>query len=138
MRHRASHSVAAGVPSPSFGEIIGRLGVQLRHLFEQKVALARTEVRSGLRGIARDTVLIAVGALLALLGVIHLFVALSLWIGDLLGSPPAGFALVGAVVVAIGAGAAFMGLRGLQTHSLVPAQTVTELRRDVTWIRNEL
>jgi hypothetical protein len=138
MRSRAAHSTTAGVPPPSFGELLGRLGLQARHLFEQKVALARAELGSGLRGLARDTVLIAVGALVALLGVVHLFFALALWIGDLLGSLPGGFAVVGAVIVALGAIAAFLGLRGLQTHSLVPEQTVTELRRDVAWIKNEL
>jgi hypothetical protein len=137
MRSRTAHS-SAGVPPPGFGQLLGRLGAQARHLLEQKVALARTELRTGLRGIARDTVLIAAGALVAVLGVVHLFVALSLWIGELLGSPPAGFAIVGAVVVALGAVAALMGVRGLQTHSLVPEQTVTELRRDVAWIKSEL
>jgi hypothetical protein len=135
---RAGRAPATEVSSPSVGELLGRLSLQLRRFLEQKLALARVEVKTGLRDIVRDAVLIATGAVLAVLGIIHLVIALSLWVGDLLGSRPAGFALVGGLVAIGGAVAAMLGLRGLQAHSVVPRQTVTELRRDVAWIKNEL
>jgi Putative Actinobacterial Holin-X, holin superfamily III len=120
------------------GDLVERLVSQLGRFLEQRLALARSEVTRGLRALTRDAVLLVAGAVLALLGALYLVTALALWVSDLVDSPAGGFALVGAVVILAGAVAAVLGLRGFRRHSVVPTQTVTELRRDVAWIRNEL
>ncbi|HZS34745.1 MAG TPA: phage holin family protein [Methylomirabilota bacterium] len=135
---RAEDPVYAPPHGPTFGELVARLRRQVQHLLEQKLELARTELRSALREVLRDAVLISAGAVLALVGVLHLVIALALWIGDAVGSRPGGFAILGGVVALAGGMAVAIGIRGLRSGRVLPAQTVTELRRDVAWIKNEL
>ncbi len=135
---RAEEPVHAPPQGPTFGELVARLRRQVQHLLEQKLELARAELRGAVREVVRDAVLIAGGAALALVGALHLVIALALWIGDLVGSRPGGFAVLGGAVALGGGAAVVIGLRGLRSGRVLPAQTVTELRRDVAWIKNEL
>src|SRR5215831_14899087 len=100
-----------------FGLIEELLGKTTR-LLDQKLTLLRLEVEE------------SVGTLLR-----HL----ALWIGDLLGSAPAGFAIVGGALLLVGVVVIAVRLkRGVGPRRLVPERTVKELEKDTRWIKSAL
>jgi hypothetical protein len=121
-----------------FASLINRLLSETFRLLDQKFALLKLELNEELAAIARRTALLAVGGVVAVLGSVLLILALAFWIGELVGSLPGGFAIVGGSLV-VGGGILLAVMRDrLSRQRLVPEATVEELRRDVRWIKHEL
>ena len=129
------------VPSPAgaeppLGELVRTLSRDAARLVRQEIALARAEVRQNVRAAARDTVLIVMGGTIAALGGLVLLAALVVAAGDLLGGRYAlGALLVGLVLLAIGAGVAFTGVRKARAARLAPEATLASLRETGAWAR---
>jgi hypothetical protein len=62
----------------------------------------------------------------------------TLWVGELVGSTPGGFAIVGGALVLGGLIVLASMKARLRRQRLLPELTVRELRRDVQWIKHEL
>lgn len=121
-----------------FGLIEELLGKTTR-LLDQKLTLLRLEVEEGVATLLRHLAVLVAGAVLAGLGLVLASFALALWIGSLLGSAPAGFAMVGGALLLIGV--AVIGVRfkrGVGPRRLVPERTAKELEKDTRWIKNAL
>jgi uncharacterized membrane protein YqjE len=106
-------------------------------LIDQKLTLLRLEVEEGLGVLLRHLAVVVIGGVVAGLGLVLTSIALSLWIGALLGSAVAGFGLTGMALLVIGVAVAVVRLRrGVGPRRLVPERSVRELEKDVRWIRN--
>jgi uncharacterized membrane protein YqjE len=137
-QRRFGHEGAAGDGNGSVGSLVNRLLNEILRLLDHKFTLLKLELREELGAAVRRSALMAVGGVVAALGSILLIVALAVWVGELVGSIPGGFAIVGGVFV-LGGVILFLSMRRqLAEQHVVPRQTVQELRRDVEWIKHEV
>jgi len=121
-----------------FGLIEELLGKTTR-LLDQRLALLRLEVEESVGTLLRHLAVLIAGGVVAGLGLVLASFALALWIGDLLGSSPAGFASVGGAFLLIGVVVIAVRLkRGVGPRRLVPERTVKELEKDTRWIKSAL
>jgi Putative Actinobacterial Holin-X, holin superfamily III len=124
--------------SASFGSLISRLLNEIVRLLDLKLDLLKAELKEELGAAARRIALLAVGGVIGALGGFFLIVALAVWVGELVGNMPGGFAIIGGVLaIAGGLLLATMAAR-LGEQRFVPRQTAQEIRRDVEWIKHEL
>ena len=128
-RLEASHA-------PSLGELLERLAGELRQLLDQTLALMGLELKEQLADLLRRTTLLAVGVLVAAIGVVFLIAALAIWLGARLDSVPGGFAVVGGAVTLVGALLLAAVARRLRHQRLGLPATANEIRRNVAWMKN--
>lgn len=122
--------------APSLGELLERLAGELRQLLDQTLALMGLELKEQLADLLRRTTLLAVGVLVAAIGVVFLIAALAIWLGARLDSVPGGFAVVGGAVTLVGALLLAAVARRLRHQRLGLPATANEIRRNVTWMKN--
>jgi membrane protein len=135
----------ADVPSPTpsegerpLGELLRSLSRDAALLVRQEIALARAEVARSVSAAVRGSVLAIVGAVVAAPGALVLLAAVVIGAGELLGDRYAlGALLVGLVLLAIGGGLAFIGVRKARSVSLAPEETLATLRETGAWARTE-
>jgi putative superfamily III holin-X len=96
------------------------------------------EVRTTAGLVGRRALLLIPTAALAVSGIAMLVVAASLYVGDLLGAPWMGFALVGGAAVVTGAAAAVLLARSIASMDLGLPVARAEIRKDVEWLKNRL
>jgi uncharacterized membrane protein YqjE len=138
-QRRFGHEGAVGDGNgASLGSLVNRLLNEILRLLDQKFTLLKVELREELGEAVRRSALMAAGGVVAALGSVLLIVALSVWIGELVGSIPGGFAIVGGVFVLGGVILLLSMRRQLAEQDFVPRKTVQELRRDAEWIKHEL
>ena len=121
-----------------FFDLVERLIAEVGTLLDQKLALLTLELKSQGAAVMRGLTALLVGVALALLGLLVLALAAALWLGAAIKSMPAGFGIVGGVLLLIGGGVA-VAVRGrLSAKHLGPTESVRELRKDAKWITDEL
>ena len=122
----------------SIGALLRDLAEGSATLVRGEVRLAKIEVSAAVSGIGKGTVLVATGAVLALLGGLSLLAGVVLLIGDQW--LPADLYWVAALIVLVIAGAvaaafAKRGMAHLSPRQLVPDETATTLKEDVDWLK---
>jgi hypothetical protein len=122
---------------PSIKDLVSHLVADLGRLLDAKVTLLKLELRSELSSAARGAGLLGTAAVTGILAITLLMIALAVWIGELVGSIPGGFAILGGVLGLVAGVLAAVGLRTLRRQKLVPEETIQELRRDVEWVKRE-
>ncbi len=138
-QRRFGHEGAAGDGNTaSLGSLVNRLLDEILRLLDQKLTLLKLELREELGAAVRRGALMAAGGGVAALGSVLLIVALAVWVGELVGSIPGGFAIVGGVFALGGVILLLSMRRQLAEQHFVPRQTVQELRRDAEWIKHDL
>jgi uncharacterized membrane protein YqjE len=123
-----------------------RLGDDVMQLFDAKMSLLKVEVGEEVSAFLRGGVVIAIAALVALIGLALASVAASLGLSTLWAnanlSPAAkyglGFVIVGLLYITVGTTVAVIMKGRLEKHSLVPDRTVDEFRKDKEWLKKEL
>jgi len=110
-------------------------------LIRDEFKLAKTEIGEMARAIGTGTAFVALGASLALLGTLALFTGIVLLVGDQW--LPADLYWVAALLVLVITGglAAWLAKRGvslLSPSGLAPNETVTTLREDKEWLKQQL
>jgi uncharacterized membrane protein YqjE len=126
--------------------LFSRLGDDVMQLFNSQLALFKVEIREEASAYARGITMIAVGAVIAVIGFALLNVAIAFAVSTLFAkanfSQPAsyalGFVVTGAFYVLVGAIVAMLMKNRLAKQQLVPQRTVDELRKDKQWLKNEL
>ncbi len=125
-------------PERPLGDLFRALSRDASALLRQEFALAKAEIRQNVRAIARDGVLVVLGAVAALLGLLVLLAALVIGVGDLMGDHYAlGALAVGVVLLAVGGGLALAGVKKAKATSLAPEETLATLRDTGEWARAE-
>jgi len=122
----------------SIGELLGDLMQQTGTLVRQEVNLATTELSDKASRVGKDIGALAVGGAVAYAGFLALLAAIIIGLGQL-GLPWWIAALiVGVVVVAIGGLMVQKGLAALKHQDMTPQQTITSLKEDQTWAKEQL
>ena len=133
-------------PDENLPTLFGRLGDDVMELFNSQLALFKVEIKEEANAYARGVSMIAVGAVIAVIGFALLNVAIAFAVSTLFAqanfSQPAsyalGFVVTGAFYVLVGGILALAMKSRLAKQTLVPERTVEELRKDKQWLKNEL
>jgi uncharacterized membrane protein YqjE len=130
----------------SLPTLFSRLGDDVMELFNSQLALFKVEIKEEANAYARGVSMIAVGAVIAVIGFALLNVAIAFAVSTLFAqanfSQPAsyalGFVVTGAFYLLVGAIVVMLMKSRLAKQELVPQRTVQELRKDKQWLKNEL
>jgi uncharacterized membrane protein YqjE len=122
----------------SIGALLRDLAEGSATLVRGEVRLAKIEVSAAVSGIGKGTVLVATGAVLALLGGLSLLAGIVLLIGDQW--LPADLYWVAALIVlviagGIAAGFARRGMAHLSPRQIAPDETAMTLKEDMEWLK---
>ena len=126
--------------------LVGRLGDDVMQLFDTKISLLKVEIQEEASQFARNGALVAVGGVIAAIGLALVNVAIAFGISTLFAgtnlSQPAqyaiGFLATGLLYVVVGAIIVTAMKNRLAKQHLVPDRTVAELRKDKQWLKNEI
>ena len=126
------------VQERSIGELLGQLSQDMSLLVRQEAQLAKVEIEEKLSRVARDTVALAAGGMVAYLGALALVAALILVLAQLVGIRAwlAAF-LVGAVLAIAGFVMLRRGLTDLKRVDPTPRRTVQNIKEDIALVREE-
>ena len=124
----------------SMGSLLRDLAEGSATLVKNEVRLARLEVSTMLRAVGVGTAEIAVGGVLALLGVLAFFTGLVLLPGDQWLRDQYWLAALIVTLVAGGVAAFFakQGLALLSPKRLAPDETIASLKEDKEWLKHPL
>lgn len=131
----------AGAPpvrEPSLGELFKQLAEDSTTLIRQEVALAKAEMRENVRAATRDIAMIAVGGVIALVGVLTLTAFLVVLLGTLMANYWLAALIVGALYLLIGGALAYTNLNNLRKNEIKPEHTIESLKEDKQWIQHEI
>src|ERR1043165_7904234 len=117
----------ARTDNESLPTLFSRLGDDVMQLFNSQLALFKMEIKEEANAYARGITMIAIGAVVAIIGFALLNVAIAL-----------GFVVTGGFYVLVGAILVMLMKSRLAKQELVPTRTVAELRKDKQWLKNEL
>lgn len=152
---------AAAAPAPardsvqadidSLPALFGRLGDNVMQLVDTKLSLIKVELKEDAAFYARNSALMAVGAVVATIGFALVNVAVAFFIASFFGSDAAtsverytptsyglGFLITGVVYLVIGGAIILVMKNRLAAHNPVPVRTVEEVRKDKQWLKNEM
>ena len=126
--------------------LFSRLGDDVVQLFNSQLALFKVEIREEVDTFARGAIMIALGAVIGVIGFALLNVALAFGVSTLFAqaelSQPASYALgfvaTGVFYLIVGAILIAVIKNRLSKQQVVPQRTVAELRKDQVWLKNEL
>lgn len=124
-------------PDVTAGELVGRITEDLGGLVSDHIQLAKYEVIEEAKKAGKAAGLLTGAALAGWLSVVMLSFALAWGLAVALDSVWLGFFVVGLIWAAVAGIAAMLGRTRLQEVEPVPDQTVTELRKDREWIREQ-
>jgi Putative Actinobacterial Holin-X, holin superfamily III len=118
----------------SFGELLGQLANNSAALVRDEIALAKQEMSEKVSSFRSGVVTIAVGGIIALLGVLALIAAAIIGLAHYM-DPGLAALLVGVAFAVIGGIIAFVGMGRLKRTSLKPEQTIETLEEDKEWLK---
>lgn len=120
----------------SLGEVVADVFRDGSELIRQEIELAKTEIRENLSRIAKDGIGVAIGAVLALVGMLALVAAAILGLAEVV---PAWLAalIVGGVLALIGLIMVMAGLRGIREGGIAPERTMETLREDARMVKEK-
>ena len=135
---RAADGRGGDGTDPALGDLFRQLAQDSATLVRQEMNLAKAELKSNLKSVARDAAMVAVGGILALVGVTVLIAFLVVAVGDALDNYWLGALLVGLVFVVVGGLLAKKNLNNLKRDDLGPDQTIQTLKEDKRWLQSEI
>ena len=121
----------------SLGELFTELTDEVRTLFRQEVALARTEVNTKVSHLSRDAIRIGIGAAIAFVGfqalvaagIIALDIIIPLWLSAL---------IAGALLAIVGYALIQQGMNDIKRRGVTLTQTIDSLKEDREWLQNQI
>ena len=131
MEQRVQH-----IKEPGIFELLGRLPEQASLLVRSEVALAKAEMGAKIKEVVKDSVMVAIGAVVLYLGllsaiatiIIVLAIFIPLWVS----------ALIITLVLLIGGGVlALVGIGGFKKLKLKPTRTIETLKENIRWLRQQ-
>jgi hypothetical protein len=121
----------------SIGDLFTDLTRDITTLFRQEVSLAQAEIKQNITDVGRNSALMVIGSIVAYSGFLGLLAALILLLG--LAMPWWVAALiVGAIVLAIGAGLMLYGQQKIKESNVMPQRAVDTMRDTTNQIWQEV
>jgi uncharacterized membrane protein YqjE len=138
--------LATRTDNESLPGLFSRLGDDVMELFNSQLALFKVEIKEEAGAYARGITMIALGAVITVVGFALVNVAIAFAVSTLFSqanfSQPAsyalGFVVTGAFYVLVGGIVVLLMKNRLAKQELVPRRTAAELRKDKQWLKNEL
>lgn len=127
---RAGDVASSDPRDKSLGDLFADLTRDTAKLVRQEVDLAKVEITQKATKVGKDVAMIAVGGLVAYVGLVVLVVGLGFLLAQFMPSWVA-FLIVGLVVAGIGGAVAMSGLGALKKVDPMPRQTIETLKEDV-------
>lgn len=127
-----------GSADPALGDLFRQLAQDSATLVRQEMALAKAELRSNVKSVARDAVMVGVGGVLALLGGLVLLAFLVVAVGDALDNYWLSALIVGGVFLIVGGLLAMTNLNRLKHEEVAPTRTLETLKEDKQWLQSEI
>lgn len=139
----AAPAVHSQADIESLPALFGRLGDNMMTLLDAKLKLLKKEVTDDASAYIRSAAMIAVGGVVAIVGLALVNVSLALFVSKLFSfSQPVnyalGFLIMGALYLAIGGILVITMKNRMAARNPVPERTVEELRKDQQWLKNEM
>jgi uncharacterized membrane protein YqjE len=135
---RADDGRAAGGGDPALGDLFRQLATDSATLVRQEMTLAKAELKSNVKSVARDAAMVAVGGILALVGTIVLIAFLVVALGDALDNYWLGALIVGVLFLLAGGILAMSSLKKLKHEEVAPTRTLETLKEDKQWLQSEI
>ena len=135
---RTDDARAVGAGEPALGDLFRQLAQDSATLVRQEMALAKAELKSNVKSAARDAVMVAVGGILALVGVTVLIAFLVVAVGDALDNYWLGALIVGVLFLLVGGILAMSSLKKLKNEDVAPTRTLETLKEDKQWLQSEI
>ncbi|HEX6371653.1 MAG TPA: phage holin family protein [Longimicrobium sp.] len=129
---------AAGGNDPALGDLFRQLAQDSATLVRQEMNLAKAELKSNVKSVARDAAMVAVGGILALVGVTVLIAFLVVAVGDALDNYWLGALVVGVLFLLVGGLLAMSSLKKLKHEEVAPTRTLETLKEDKQWLQSEI
>ncbi|HEX5871651.1 MAG TPA: phage holin family protein [Longimicrobium sp.] len=129
---------AGGGNDPALGDLFRQLAQDSATLVRQEMNLAKAELKSNVKSVARDAAMVAIGGILALVGVVVLIVFLVVAVGDALDNYWLGALVVGVLFLLVGGLLAMSSLKKLKHEEVAPTRTLETLREDKQWLQSEI
>jgi uncharacterized membrane protein YqjE len=123
---------------PSLGDLVRQLATDSTTLIRQEMALARAEMRENVRSAARGAMAIAIGGVLATIGVLALTAFLIILLGIALESYWLSSLIVGGLFLIIGGVLVWTNLSALRAEELKPETTIDTLKENREWLQQEI
>jgi uncharacterized membrane protein YqjE len=127
-----------GRDEPALGDLFRQLAQDSATLVRQEMTLAKAELKNNVRSVARDAAMVAVGGVLALVGVIVLIAFLVVAVGDALDNYWLGALIVGVLFLLVGGLLAMSNLKKLKQEEVAPTRTLETLKEDKQWLQSEI
>src|SRR5262249_34445038 len=134
-----SHAYAPFPPrrDRSIGTLLSDLARLAGLLVRQETALLKAEMTEHVGQLGAGARLMIAGGVLAFAGLLYLLAAAMLALA-LVVVPWLAALIVGAVVLALGGGLAWIGRRSFRTDRLAPQRTLRSLKDDAEWLRGQM
>ena len=123
-----------GEERESFGVLLGQLANNSAALVRDEIALAKQEMSEKVSSFRSGVVTLAIGGVVALLGVMALIAAAIIGLAHYIDAGLAAL-IVGGVLALIGGVIAMTGVSRLKQTSLKPEQTIETLEEDKEWLK---
>lgn len=125
-----------GRDTRSFGDLFSQLAGDLSLLLRQEVALAKKEFQEALAQAVGGAISLAVGGVLATVGLIAILTSVILALALIMPHWAAAL-LVGAIFVVLGIIFVMLGINRLKKLKLIPERTTQTLKDDAAMIREK-
>jgi uncharacterized membrane protein YqjE len=133
-RYGQVRSPDSSLQRESFRDLLGSLAVQTSALVRDEIALLGREYYEKGKTLRPALILLAVGALLAVLAAIALCAAVVLVIGQFINTWLSA-AITGGILCAIAATMVWFGVSRLRRTGIRPEQTIRSLEENKEWLR---
>jgi uncharacterized membrane protein YqjE len=121
---------------PSIGALLSGIVSDMRNLFVQELRLAKLEIGEDLRRVKGAVVALAIGGVILALGAVLLILMLVHLLDAMTDLPLWGaYGVVAAVLIAVGIGVLIAGKKKAEHVALVPDETTEAIKEDVGWIK---
>lgn len=120
----------------SIGDVMADLFRDGSDLIRQEVELAKAEMRENVSRMVRDSIGIAVGAVLALIGLMALTAAAILALALVMPAWAAAL-IIGGALALIGLMLVMANVRAMRDTGLAPSQTMETLREDARMVKEK-
>ena len=134
----AADGRAVGGSEPALSDLFRQLAQDSATLVRQEMNLAKAELKSNVKSVARDAAMVAVGGILALVGVVVLIAFLVVAVGDALDNYWLGALVVGVLFLLVGGLLAMSSLKKLKHEEVAPTRTLETLKEDKQWLQSEI
>lgn len=134
MKSGVIHEDVSGMRRESLGELLTQLATESSGLVRDEIELVKQEMREKLRAFRSGIIMTTIGAIVGFVG-FQVFCAALILLLSWFMIPVLAAVVTGLLLVLIGGGAAFVGLRQLKKTKMKPEKTIRSLWEDKEWLK---